>query len=599
MTGHDTYHEEERRIQAFDRHLFLRLMSYLKPYYPVVAAGLLLLFVNAALEISLTFLVQIGIDDYIANQDTDGFRMIILLYLGAILLGLAVASGQLYLTMWLGQKVQHDIRTQLFAHLQKLPTSFLDRNPIGRLVTRVTGDVGTLNELFSTGVVTILGDLLSLVLIVAALLYYNWQLALLTFVVLPFLVTATVWFRTRIRHQYRELRLRLARLNAFVQEHVTGIEQVQLLGREQHVRNRLAGFNRRVRSTSLKSVYYSALFLPTAEIIGALSIAILLHAGGMKVLDSVLTFGELVAFINLVERFYQPIQSLSEEYGVLHASMASSERIFQILDTPPESTGPEVMPNSRVERTTIAFEHVWFAYKDEDWVLKDVTFRIEPGETVAIVGATGAGKTSLASLLFRFYEPQRGRITLSDVPLRDLPIAFVRSQLGLVLQDGFLFSGTVAENVRGGNTALDDEDVLAALEAVRFFETGLPLHDGVGTVLGQGGAALSSGQRQLLAMARVLAHDPKVLILDEATSSVDIETERQIDAAVDRARQGRTAIIIAHRLATVRKADRILVMHHGALHESGTHAELMALNGLYRRLYQLQFETNTPSVTRS
>lgn len=594
-TNHST-DEDELPVSSYDRQLLTRLLGYLKPYRLVVAAALVLLIVNALLEISLTFLVQIGIDDYMATRDIAGFQTLALAYFGVILLGLATASGQLYLTMWLGQKVQHDIRTQLFIHLQRLPAAFIERTPVGRLVTRLTSDVSTLNELFSSGVVTILGDLLTLVLIIAALLYYNWQLALLTFAVLPLLVYATIWFRSRIRRQFSNIRVRLARLNSFVQEHVTGMEQVRLYGREPVARARLAGLNRRVRSASLKSVYYSALFLPTAEIIGALSIAVLLHAGGIRILDGVLTFGELVAFINLVERFYQPIQSLSEEYGVLQASMASSERMFHLLDTKPEEVIPVTFAEPLPQSPGIDFQHVWFAYAGEEWVLKDVSFHVAPGETVAIVGATGAGKTTLASLLFRFYDPQRGTISMAGHSLIALPRAVVRARLGLVPQDGFLFGGTIADNIRLGNRSIPNHAIEEALHAVGFHETGVGLPDGIDTPLNQGGTSLSSGQRQLLALARVLVHDPDVLVLDEATSAVDVATEQHIESALALARRRRTAIIIAHRLATVRQADRIIVMHHGEIRESGNHDQLLAIDGIYRKLYFLQFD---PSHTGS
>ena len=592
MSARNGYHDEEVLVRSYDRHLLRRLLRYLKPYRLVVAAGLVLLLVIAALEISTTFLIQIGIDDYIAAQNTGGLQMIAMAYFAVILLVLIGSGAQLYLTMWLGQKVQHDIRTEVFAHLQKLPTAFFDRNPVGRLITRVTSDVGTLNELFSSGVVTMIGDVLSLVFIVSALLYYNWRLALLTFLVLPLLGSATFWFRSKIRVQYREIRTRLARLNAFVQENLTGIDQVQLFGREESTIHQFAGINRSVRSANLKSVYYSALFLPTVEAIGALSIAILLHAGGIRVLDEALTFGELVAFIYLVERFYQPIQSLSEEFGTLQASMASSERIFQLLDTQPSSTSPNSMPLVGLGKTGISFDQVWFAYEGEDWVLKDISFCVEPGERVAIVGATGAGKTSLASLLFRFYDCQRGTISIGGTPTSDLPISQLRSHMGLVPQDGFLFSGTVADNIRLGDASISDELVSTALKQVGFNDNGHLLPDGLNTLLLEGGSALSAGQKQLLSMARVLAHDPAILILDEATSSVDTETERRIERALDFAMRDRTSIVIAHRLSTIRKADKIIVLHHGELREAGTHEELLAKGGIYDRLYRMQFENS-------
>jgi ATP-binding cassette subfamily B protein len=589
MTAAD-YHEEEALGKAYDARLMKRLLGYIRPYRWVVAGAVVLLLLSSLFQISLTVLTQIGIDDYIRTGDAEGFSRIALLYLGAILSILLAGYAQLYMTMWLGQKVQHDIRMQIFRHLQRLHLGFFDKNPVGRLVTRVTNDVNVLNELFSSGVVTIIGDIFMLVLIIGALLYYNWQLALITFTVLPLLVAATFVFKAKVRNVYREVRTRLARLNSFMQEHITGMSQVQLFTQEKQTYQKFDRINRDLRSAHFRSIYYYAVFFPTVEIIGALSVGLLLYFGGLRIHDGTLTFGELVAFMHLVERFYRPIRDLSEKYNILQASMASSERIFKLLDTPPLIVdAPRPQPLKKF-RGRIDIEHLWFAYHDEDWVLRDVSFTVEPGEKVAIVGATGAGKTSLVSLLYRFYDYQKGTIKFDGVDIRNLPIAQLRSHLALVLQDVFLFSGDYAGNVRLRSPEISDERVMEALKRVGFDRFLKNLPDGLHTEVKERGATLSTGQKQLLAFARALAFDPDILILDEATSSVDTETEQLIQRALEELLKDRTSIIIAHRLSTIEKADKIIVLHHGRLREMGRHRELLKRKGIYYTLYQMQYK---------
>ena len=592
MSNNGNYHDERELTKTPDQKTFKRLMLYIKPYWWAVGLSLFLLVGNVLLEISITFLIQIGIDDYIGTGDAGGLKKMALLYIGVIVLLLITAYGQLYITMWLGQKIQHDLRVLVFEHLQKMKTSFFDQNPIGRLVTRVTSDVSTLNELFSSGIVTIIGDSLTLVSIVAALLYYNWKLALLTFTVMPILAVVIVWFRRRIRTQYRDVRTRLARLNSFVQEHISGIEQVQLFGLEEKSLGGFKSINKRLLSSQLKSVYYSALFLPIIEIIGALSLAIVMYAGGIQITAGILTFGELVAFIHLVERFYQPVQNLSEEFNVVQSSLAASERIFQLLDTAPASEGlPDISKTNERKDDRISFKNVWFAYSEENWVLRNVTLDIVAGEKLAIVGATGAGKTSLISLLYRFYDYQKGEIRLGGDLIDTIPVDRLRSRLGLILQDFYLFSGTIADNVRLGNSTISDDAVINALNKVGFNLTCERFPDGIYSQLGERGATLSTGEKQLLSFARALAFDPQILILDEATSAIDTETEQLIQHGIDEILKDRTAIIIAHRLSTIRKADRIAVFHHGELRELGNHEELLRNEGIYYKLYNIHQET--------
>jgi ATP-binding cassette subfamily B protein len=584
-----SYHEEEALGKAYDARLMKRLLAYLRPYRWAVVAAAVLLLVLSLLQVAVPYLFQVGIDDYIALGNVDGLGRLVLIFLAVMVAGAAVRWVQTYLTFWLGQKVLHDIRCQVFGHLQKLHLSFFDGNPVGRLLTRVTSDVNTLNEMFSSGVVTIIGDIFSLVLIVAVLLYYNWQLALITFTVIPLLVAVTFVFRARVRHVYREVRTRLARINAFLQEHVTGIKVVQLFNREKQTFEKFDRVNLDLRSAHFRSIYYYAVFFPTVELIGAISIGLLLYFGGWRIQSGELTFGELVAFITLVEMFYRPVRDLSEKYNILQASMASSERIFQLLDTP--SAIDDRPQPKRLENWVgqIEVKNLWFGYNEDEWVLKDLSFEVEPGQRVAVVGATGAGKSTLASLLYRFYDCRKGSILFDGVDIRDMAVANLRRHLALVLQDVFIFSGDLAGNVRLRNENITDATIKEALRRVGFERFSHRFPDGLATEIKERGATLSTGQKQLLSFARALAFDPDLLILDEATSSVDSETERLIQEALDELLKGRTSIVIAHRLSTIQKADRILVLHHGELRESGTHESLLRQQGIYHKLYQLQY----------
>jgi len=599
VSAANSFHEEEVLGKAYDARLMRRLMAYVKPYRWLAVAAVLVLLSVAILQTGLAFVAKWAIDDYIKPQVIEGFEMMALSYLGISVLVFFFTFAQIWVTMLLGQKVQHDIRMQVFGHVQRLHLGYFDRNPVGRLVTRVTNDVNTLNELFSSGVVNIIGDLLMIIFYVAALFYVSFKLALVVFITIPLLLVVTFIFRAKARDAYRMVRLKLARLNAFVQEHVTGMGLVQLFTREQSTFDRFDDINSDLRQAHLRNVLYYAVFYPVVEIVGALALALLFYYGANLRNDGTLTFGDLFLFIYLLERFFHPIRDLSEKYNVLQASMASSERIFNLLDTKPaivDKPEPKV-PKDFTGRIDI--ENLWFAYKDEDWVLKDVSFSVEPGEKVAIVGATGAGKTSLISLLFRFYDYQKGSVRLEGIDLKDWSRDKLRSHMALVLQDVFLFSGDFAGNVRLRDESISDDDVEKAMQRVGFDRFLDAFPDGLHTEVKERGVTLSTGQKQLLSFARALAFDPDILILDEATSSVDSETERLIQEALEELLKGRTSIVIAHRLSTVEKADKIIVLHHGEVREIGRHDELLQQKGIYHKLYQIQYKHQAAAAQTS
>jgi ATP-binding cassette, subfamily B, multidrug efflux pump len=575
--------------KTYDSRLLLRLLRYLAPYKTAVAVSFVLIILMAGLDLAGPYLTKIAIDDYIAKGDTHGLLGIAALYGVTLLLAFAVRFGQVFILQLTGQKIMLDMRRQIFGHIQKLHVGYFDRHPVGRLMTRVTGDVDAVNELFTSGVVTVFGDLFTLLGIMGVMLAMNWRLALVTFAVLPLFFIVTDWFRRGARQSFRDVRRQVARINAFLQENITGMPVVQLFRREERNLGGFSAINRSHADANMRSIFFYAVFYPAIDLLAAVAIALILLYGGGRVLAGGLSIGALVAFIQYSERFWRPISDLSEKFNILQAAMASSERIFQLVDTPPEIFAPlSPVPLAEV-RGRVAFERVSFAYTPGDWVLRDIDFVVEAGRSVALVGATGAGKTSIISLLTRFYDVQEGRVSLDGVDVRDLDPARLRSSLALVLQDVHLFSGTIASNIRLGS-AISDEKVQAAARAVhahRFIE-GLP--GGYGAEVKERGATLSTGQKQLLSFARALAHDPRVLILDEATSSVDTETEQLIQDALRVLLKGRTAIVIAHRLSTIQNVDEILVMHKGRIRERGTHGALLAERGLYWRLYQLQYK---------
>jgi len=613
MTQH---HEEEAIDKAYDAHLMRRLLRYLSPYKLQVLSSMLIIGVASLLQVSSPYLTKIAIDNHIAHGDLAGLNKVVLIYLAIILFGFLLGYLQTYIMQLTGQRIMFDLRLEIFTHLQSLPLSFFDKNPVGRLMTRVTTDVDVLNELFTAGVVTLLGDLLVLMGVVAILFVLNAKLALVAFSVIPLLFLITIAFKIKARDSYRRVRTAIARINAFLQEQISGMSIVQLFNHEQKSFQRFEQINRVHLKANLDSVMAYSLFYPAVEVVSALAIALIIWYGGGQVLQKELTFGALVAFIQYSEKFFRPIADLSEKYNILQSAMASSERIFKLLDTPVDIRHPENPLRLTEIRGEIEFRNVWFAYNQLetksaatrepsavnedgpvwDWVLRDVSFRVRPGESVAIVGHTGAGKTTLTSLLMRFYDVQRGQILLDGHNIRDLDLRQLRNAFGFVLQDVFLFSGSIASNIRLGTPWITEEAIYRAAQDVNLDEFVEGLSNGLAEEVKERGSTLSTGQKQLIAFARALAHDPKNLILDEATSSVDTDTELKIREAIARLMRGRTSIIIAHRLSTIQTADKILVMHKGQVREMGSHQELLAKRGIYYKLYQLQYKDQALKV---
>ena len=526
----------------------------------------------------------------IALAPADGVTYLAGLYAINLVLVFAALFAQGYVMQLMGQRVMSDLRRDVFHHLQRLPVGFFDRQPIGRLVTRATTDVEALNELFTAGLVAVFGDLFLLFGIVTVLFLLDWQLALWSLAILPLLLLLTLWFKARARESFREVRVKIARINAFLQEHIGGMGVVQLFGREPRSRQEFGEINREHRDANVRGIFYYAIYYPSVELITALGLALVLGWGGREVLAGTLSIGALVAFLQYAQRFYQPLADLSERYNILQGAMASSERIFELLDTPVSISSPEGAHRPERVRGELELDRVGFAYKEGSPVLEDLSFRVRAGETVAVVGHTGAGKSTLANLLLRFYDVQQGAVRVDGIDVRQWDLGRLRRSIGMVLQDVFLFAGDVAANIRLGDSEIDTERLrwaAAEVGALPFIEQ---LPNGFATEVKERGAGLSVGQKQLIAFARALAFDPEILILDEATASIDSETEAKIQLALERLLEGRTSLVIAHRLSTIQRADRILVMHKGRLREQGTHQELLAQRGIYYRLYQLQFQ---------
>jgi len=607
------HHEEETLGKAYDARLMRRLLTYLRPYRWHVLLAIFILLAASLTALVGPWLTQLALDRAIPAGDSRLLGIFALAFLASLVISFVLEYVQTLLTTWLGQRVMYDLRREIFGHLQKLELRYYDRNPVGRLMTRVTSDVEVLNELFSSGVVTVFGDIFTLLFIMAAMLIMDWQLALVTMLVIPLVFVTAQVFRARVRDAYRDIRVRLARINAFLQERITGMSIVQLFGRERETSQRFRRIDSDYLDAHLRSIRYYAVFFPVIELLTATAFALIISYGGAQILgaraaglaESGITVGVLAAFLQWARRFFQPIQDLSEKYNMLQGAMASSERIFGLLDTePPPATHGEPMALPERARGRIEFRDVWFAYGrtdagEWDWVLRGISFTVEPGHRLAVVGRTGAGKTSLISLLMRFYEPQQGEILFDGVPINRIEPRALRSRIGLVLQDVFLFSRDIAYNIRLGDDTIDDARVIAAAERVGADAMIQRLPHRYAEPLGERGASLSVGERQLLSFARALAFDPLVLVLDEATSSVDSALEARIEQALDTLMHGRTSIVIAHRLSTVQNADRILVLHHGELREHGTHAELLERGGLYARLYELQFVRARPAAQRA
>ncbi len=661
--------EEEVLGKAYDSRLMARLLKYLRPYRWQVATALISIVLKSFADVLGPYLTKVAIDRYLAPTEglstgfwswlspraITGIAQIAAIYVGLLVLSFLLEFLQTYFMQWTGQKVMFDLRSQIFRHLQRLHVAFFDKNPVGRLVTRVTTDVDALNEMFTSGVVSIFEDIFVLFGILGVMLCMNWRLALITFAVLPFIVYSTKIFRDRVRDSYRRIRVAIARINSYLQEHISGMVVLQLFNRERKAYDRFSEINRSHMDAFKDAIMAYSVYYPVVEILSAIAIACVIWFGGGDVMRSVpvtsvgvsfnwktlvafrlvpavASLGVLVAFIQYALRFFRPIMDFSEKYNILQSAMAASERIFKLLDTPVQVVSPPVV--KRPEGAgRIEFDHVWFSYRDvdpgkdrvetdarvgtgtvarpgeqssagsslststapasnsaPDWVLRDVTFAIEPGETVAIVGHTGAGKTTLVSLLLRFYDVQKGAVRIDGVDVKDMDLAELRSRFGVVLQDPFLFSGTIGGNIRLGTKRIKDADVEKAAEDVNLADFIRALPKSFDEEVRERGSTLSTGQKQLISFARALAHEPKILILDEATSSVDTETEFRVRDALSRMVEGRTSLIIAHRLSTVQRADKIIVMHKGQVREMGTHQQLLAQRGIYFKLYQLQYK---------
>jgi ATP-binding cassette, subfamily B, multidrug efflux pump len=652
--------EEEVLGKAYDGRLMRRLLTYLRPYKWHVVVALAAIILKSGLDVLGPFLTKIAIDKYLASSGNShswigdrlssaplvGIAQIGALYVGILVFTFTLEFVQTYLMQWTGQKVMFDLRRQIFRHLQYMHVAFFDKHPVGRLVTRITTDVDALNEMFTAGVVSIFEDVFVLAGIIGIMTVMNWKLALITFAVLPLIVYSTLIFRDKVRDSYRRIRTAIARINAYLQESVSGMLVLQLFNREKRAFNRFSDINASHMEAFKDAIMAYSVYYPVVEILSAIAVASIIWFGGTEamqhltvssvvvgfsrksflsvhVVQNVMTIGVLVAFMQYAQRFFRPIQDLSEKYNILQSAMAAGERVFKLLDTKPEVTSPAI--TKRPEGPgRIEFDHVWFAYNagggatrvvagqspvtaqansslasEPDWVLRDVSFVLEPGETIAVVGHTGAGKTTLISLLMRFYDVQQGAIRIDGVDIKEMNLDDLRNRFGVVLQDPFLFSGTVGGNIRLGTTRIQDADVERAAEDVNLADFIRTLPGGFKEEVRERGSTLSTGQKQLISFARALAHNPKILILDEATSSVDTETEFRVRDALSRMVEGRTALIIAHRLSTIQRADKIIVMHKGQVREMGSHQQLLAQRGIYYKLYQLQYKDQEVGVART
>jgi len=599
------FREEEKLGKLYDTRLTHRLVKYLRPYRGAVFVAVMLSLAVAGMDILGPYLFGRGVDRYVVpgmrgeigrHAAIAGLALIALAYLGSILASFGLQYLQVRIMQRVGQQTMYDLRKEIFERLQRLPMSFFDRNPIGRLVTRTTTDVDALNDLFASGVAAMLNDFVFILGLAVFLIAWRPLLGLVTLSPLPLMILVTYFFRNHVRDANRRIRTAIARINGFLQEHISGMAVVQLFNREQKARAQFAGLNRIHMEAYKDAIDAFSFFYPAVEFLSMAGVALIFWTGGIRIIAATFTLGMLISFLQYAQRFFRPIQDLSEKFNILQTAMASSERIFTLLDEPVTIASPPHARTLQAPRGEIEFRNVWFAYhggatpKDEDWVLRDVSFRVEPGQTLAIVGHTGAGKTTIIQLLLRFYDIQRGQILLDGVDVREMNLQDLRRMFGIMLQDPFLFTGTLESNVKLGTETIDRAAVERSLRKVGLgsFLDSLPL--GVETPVTERGATLSVGQRQLVSFARALAHNPKFLILDEATSSVDTKTELLIREALDQLLEGRTAVVVAHRLSTIQHSHRILVFHKGRLREQGSHQELLALRGIYYRLYQLQYK---------
>jgi ATP-binding cassette, subfamily B, multidrug efflux pump len=594
----EEHQEDEILGKAYDARLMARILRYLRPYWKLLAISFAFLMLQTVSQLLGPYITKIAIDRYIAQRDVHGLDLMALAYLAVVGFGFIVLFVQTYTTEYTGQRAMHDLRVEVFSHLQNQDLSYFDRNAIGRLMTRTINDVETLNELFSTGVVGLLGDVAIVFGIAATMLWLDWKLALVCLAAFPIIIYLSRFYRQRAREVYRESRIILGRLNAGLQENIAGVATIQAFGQEAKMYRRFQEVNLDYRNVLLRSIRYNAVFFPIIELFSALSVGLLLWYGGQRMLSSAIEAGVIVAFIQYIQRMYQPIRDLAEKYNIMQAAMASAERIFALLDNTETIKNP--VRSIQPERFSgeVEFRHVWFSYRPGEPVLKNISFRVRSGEKVALVGATGAGKTSIISLLCRFYDVQQGAILVDGIDTREWNKQELRRHLGLVLQDVFLFSGDFATNITLGDPHIPEERMLDAARRAQIASWIEKLPEGYRQVVQERGSTLSHGQRQLLSFSRALAFDPKILILDEATSSVDTRTEALIQKALDELLENRTALIIAHRLSTVKNADRIIVVHKGEIWEEGQHTELLARGGLYARLYELQYHSQDRLASR-
>lgn len=582
--------DDEILGKAYDASLMRRLLKYVRPYRKYVVAAILLNILVAALGPVRPYLTKIAVDDHIANGDHNGLILVTGLLLASLLFQSFIQYFLTYYTQYLGQRTILDLRKELFTHVQKLAAKFFDKTPIGRLVTRVTNDVESLNELFSSGIVMVFSDVFIILWILGFMFFLDWGLSLVTLAVLPILIYGTFLFRKKVRETYRDVRLHLARLNSYMQEHVSGISVVQIFNKEKKELEKFSAINHDHKKANVNSIFYYAVFFPAVEILSSIAIGLIIWYGGGQVVQQHLTLGVLFAFIQYTEMFFRPIRDLSEKYNIMQTAMASSERIFKLLDDKTIISNPDQPVALNSVKGSIDFKNVWFAYNDEEYVLKDISFSINPGETIAIVGATGAGKTSIINILTRFYDINKGSILVDGIDIKSIDKNKLRRYISIVLQDVFLFSGSIKSNIGLNDPSITDEQIKNAAVYVGADKFIAQLPNGYDSAVKERGATLSVGQKQLISFARALAYNPRILILDEATSSVDTETEILIQQAIEKLLKGRTSIVIAHRLSTVQNANKIIVLHKGEIKEVGTHQELLAKKGIYFKLYQLQYK---------
>ncbi len=586
----NTKKSEEVLGKPIDSVIFRRLLSYFKPYKWYIVLAISLTLFTSALAAVRPRLTPIAIDEMIGNKNLPGLQMIVLILIGTIILQGAIQYGMTYLTSWIGQKIIYDLRKKIYEHTINLNLQFFDKNPIGRLVTRVTNDVEVLYEVFSSGLVTAFGDILTIVWILYFMFSLDIELTLVTLAVLPFLIYATSVFRKAVRNSYRKIRVLIASINTYIQEHTTGISVVQLFGKERRTVEEFEKINREHTEENKRSILYYALFFPVVELLGAAAVGTIIWYGGGQVIQKAITVGVIISFVQYTEMFFRPIRDLAEKYNILQTAMASSERIFELLDTKNPVLDSEAPIKDTKVKGNIDFKNVWFAYNNDEYVLKNITFNFKEGEKIAIVGHTGAGKTTIINLINRFYDVSKGEIKIDGINIKDFKQKDLRSNIGIVLQDVFLFSGDIRYNIDLGNKEITEETIQKAIDntGLRKFIDDLP--DGINHKVNERGTTFSVGQRQLISFARALAYNPRILVLDEATSSVDTETEILIQSAIQKLIEGRTSIIIAHRLSTIQSCDKIIVMHKGEVKEMGNHQELLNKKGLYYKLYQLQYK---------